>query len=46
MQAEGDYKGGSQDLLGQDQLANETEEEEGGAQARTDDKGGGTLPKI
>ena len=28
-QAEGDHEGGSQDLLGQDQLANEAEEEEG-----------------
>ena len=45
-QAEGGYEGESQDLIGQDQLANETEEGGGGAQAITDDKEGGTSPKI
>lgn len=45
-QAEGDHQGEIQGLLGQDQLANETEDEDGGAQASTDAKGGQTLPKI
>ena len=39
-QAEGDHEGGSQDLLGQDQLANEAEEGEGGAQASPNAKEG------
>ena len=39
-QAEGDHEGGLQDLHGQGQHANETEEEDRGAQASTDAIGG------
>lgn len=45
-QAEGDHEGGLQDLLDQEQVANETEEEDRGAQASTDAKGGRNLHKI
>ena len=45
-QAEGDHEGGLQDLLDQEQVANETEEEDRGTQASTDAKGGRNLHKI